>query len=140
MKSENEGVETFADVMKKVEDFKCEGLINADRVKYIMSDLTRRFEAAHKREVAELKKKCEEYERQPELMAETAKSALELLKAQDSKIAELRECLESACEIYVRQNGCTPGRKDDAICAHDDCDQDGCPIKRWRKALEGVPK
>lgn len=52
------------------------------------------------------------------------------------EIAELREFIESACEIYVRQNGCAPGRKDDAICAHDDCDQDGCPIKKWRKAIE----
>ena len=52
-----------------------------------------RLDAAHRREIAELKKKCEEYERQPELMAETANAALELLKSQDAKIAELRECL-----------------------------------------------
>lgn len=53
--------------------------------------LADRIEAAHKREVSELKNKCEEYERQSELTAETAKVALELLKTQESKIKELRK-------------------------------------------------
>ena len=60
-----------------------------------IDDLADRIDDAHGREVAELKKKCEEYERQPELMAETAAAALELLKAQESKIAELREYLKA---------------------------------------------
>lgn len=127
MESKNE---TIADIVKDVSGFECYGHISAERAKFIVSDLTRRFEAAHKREVAELKKKCEEYERQPELMADTAKAALELLKAQDSKIAELCECLKEACSLQLRCDSCKI-RKCDSICA----------MKlKWHKAMEGVQK
>ena len=54
MASLSEHVETFEDVLKKVEGFTCEGLINADRVKYIVSDMARRFKDAHDRDIAEL--------------------------------------------------------------------------------------
>ena len=76
--------------------------------------------------VAELQRKCEEYERQPELMAETAKAALELLKAQDSKISELRECLKEAFELIC-----------DMYCESENCD---CCVRnmKWSKALEGA--
>lgn len=54
MASLSEPVETFEDVLKKVEGFTCEGLINADRVKYIVSDMARRFKAAHELDVGRL--------------------------------------------------------------------------------------
>lgn len=95
----------------------------------IMSFTANRLEVAHKREIAELKKKCEEYERQPELMAETAASALELLKAQEAKIAKLRETLRQAiveychdCEAHI-----------DGKCASK---AGTCFVQEWRKAFE----
>lgn len=98
-----------------------------------------------RREVAELKNKCEEYERQPELMAETAKAALELPKAQESKIAELRECLQEA--INNECNYCRTVRSDGTYgkCEHlradGECDHlrdVKCIVHKWRKALEGA--
>ena len=59
------------------------------------------------KEIKELKKKIDEYERQPELMAETALEALRTLQEQDAEIAKLRECLkvaEDALEKYVNYN------------------------------------
>ena len=47
--------ETVADIVKEVSGFECYGHISAERAKFIVSDLTRRFEAAHKREVAGLR-------------------------------------------------------------------------------------
>ena len=56
----NEG-ETFSDVAKVVDDFKCAGYIHASRVLYIVKDIGKRFAAAHKREIDE--KDDEESER-----------------------------------------------------------------------------
>ena len=103
----------------------------------VATDVRNRIEASHGREVEELKKKCEEYERQPELMAETAKEALELLKAQDSKIAELRECLKEA----VNAKCAMCAYRDSELEAYYDngfkCDESDCEAFKWRKALEG---
>lgn len=99
----------------------------------LMSFTANRLEVAHKREIAELKKKCEEYERQPELMAETAASALELLKAQEAKIAKLRETLRQAVVEYCHScNHCTYA--DGAY----ECDekQGKCFVQEWRKVFE----
>ena len=59
------------------------------------------------KEIKELKKKIDEYERQPELMAETALEALRTLQEQDAEIAELRKRLkvtEDALEKCVNYN------------------------------------
>lgn len=98
-------------------------------VEDVVDHYAMRFRDAHAREVSELKNKCEEYERQPELMAETAKAALELLKKQESEIAELRACLREAIELHcINLNG---------DCLH--CIRCGvCSYLKWRKALEGA--
>ena len=98
--------------------------------------LADRILAAHKREIAaknavieNLKKKIDEYERQPELMAETAREALRTLKEQDAVIAELRECLKEA----VREK-CPFTRMS---CKHgEQCDYE-CGTEKWCKALKG---
>lgn len=102
MASENETV--VADIVKEMRIFKCRNLASGELENCVTTQhyFADRIEAAHRREIAELKNKCEEYERQPELMAETAKAALELLKAQESKIAELRECLKVAEDALVK--------------------------------------
>lgn len=93
-----------------------------------------RIEAAHMREVDELKNKCEEYERQPELMAETAKAALELLKTQESKIKELRECLRIIRDnllLYTIKSEDGKYVNNGAFLSEEFIDDE-----RWRKALE----
>ena len=54
------------------------------------------------KEIKELKKKIDEYERQPELMAETASEALQTLQEQDAEIAELRKRLKVADEALEK--------------------------------------
>lgn len=58
-----------------------------------------------------LKEQNEWYERQPELMGETAREALSLLKAQEAEITELRRRLDIAME-FERHQQCQ-------ICTHD---------------------
>lgn len=85
--------------------------------------------AAKDAEIAKLNAKCKEYERQPELMAETAREALRTLQEQDAEIAELRECLKEAVDLYrlhLEKSNCM--RRVSLSVS----------IDKWRKALEGV--
>lgn len=141
MASENE---TVADIVNEMRGIKggqhTNGGLSFERWRakcQFADDYADRIEAAHRSDVAELKRKCEEYERQPELMAETAKAALELLKAQDAKIAELRECLAEAVRERCEKM-CMPTAlitKNEII--RNFCDNK-CPYRKWRKALEGA--
>ena len=58
----------------------------------VIKDLVRNI-SAKDAEIENLKKKIDEYERQPELMAETAREALRTLQEQDAEIAELKDCI-----------------------------------------------
>lgn len=95
--------------------------------------------AAKDAEIENLKKKIDEYERQPELMAETAREALQTLQDQDAEITELRECLKQACEVAC--DGCClavwNNQKFVKCKKHSNWK---CPFgaERWRKALKGV--
>lgn len=114
--------ETVADIVKEVSGFECYGHISAERAKFIVSDLTRRFEAAHKREVDELK------------------TAYDRAVSADSHHAveneELRECLKQAVFSECRHlndqkcETCPARTRGKAFCS----------AERWRKALEGVQK
>ena len=79
-------------------------------------------------EIKELKKKIDEYERQPELMAETALEALRTLQEQDAEIAKLRECLKDAVDLYRLHL-----EKSNCMCRV----SLSVSIDKWRKALEG---
>ena len=94
----------------------------------VIKDLVRNL-SAKDAEIENLKKKIDEYERQPELMAETAREALRTLKEQDAEIAELRECLREAVreKCPFTRMSCKYGEQ---------CDYQ-CGTERWRKALEG---
>ena len=80
------------------------------------------------KEIKELKKKIDEYERQPELMAETALEALRTLQEQDAEIAKLRKCLKEAVDYC-----CSLCKSKGKACEFDGF----CAEQRWRKALEG---
>ena len=97
-----------------------------------------RIEAAHKREVAELRRqreeaftivnvveKCASIERQTEAMLKKNGVIAGLRK----EVAELRECLK---EAMANKLGTCRSRWPCALCSKN------CEVKRWRKALEGA--
>ena len=113
--------EKFADIVKEVSGFECSGTISADRVKYIVSNMSRRFEAAHRRDI-------ESYKR----LLQTSQAALEVELV---NVAELRECLRTIRDNLVLHTIKSADGKyvnKGAFLSEEFVDDE-----RWRTALEG---
>ena len=134
----NERQETIADVVAEMLEFAetDSQTIGRDVLRRRIQNFARRFEAAAKREVAELDRKAREvnlkYRAEKARHTDTYKDAR--IKAQDEEtatlkreVAELRECLKDAIREkcpFTRMN-----------CKHGEpCDYE-CGTVKWRNAL-----
>ena len=104
MSQETETVEQVCEKMKEPSIYK--GRFPASFFDGEFCAFAIRILAAHKREIAakdaeilSLKSKIDEYERQPELMADVAKKQLALIKRQDAKIASLKSLIKELADI-----------------------------------------
>ena len=138
MASDNE---TVADVVKRVRR-ECNSYplptASAEMLK-----LVREIEAAHRREVAELRRqreealtivndveKCASIERHTEAMLKKN----EVIAGLRREVAELRECLKEAIDLRCGRLKCEKG-----ACFYSESGKEHeCTAFKWRKALEGA--
>ena len=120
----NERQETIADVVAKMLEFAetDSQTIGRDVLRRRIQNFARRFEAAHQREVAELKSKMNDVVCENEALREACGTC-----GAKRYVAELRECLKEA----IREK-CPFTRMS---CNHGEmCDYE-CGTVKWRKAL-----
>lgn len=140
MATENE---TIADIVKEVSGFECYGHISAERAKFIVSDLARRFEAAHKREMNQLPCNAREAEcsslrigwvgeKEYCVVAKYPKDLQEKLGDYDYHRVTGPLDFDSA-KHWLDFNQRNRTREEDPIMLVRE-------VSKWRKALEGVSK
>ena len=127
MASENETVD---DIVKEKRDtadeaeLKGKNTFSFDLAKMLREEANR-IEAAHRREVAELKSKMNDVVCENEALREACGTCCAKLE-----VAELRECLkEAVTEVCNRLEKC--GFKEPCVFKT-------CYVQKWRKALKGA--
>ena len=94
--------------------------------------------AAKDAEILSLKSKIDEYERQPELMADVATKALALLKRQDAEIASLRALVKELADnaLLLKDEVCVGCPQKLSVCEVQKCSLVKCTDALVAKAME----
>ena len=118
--------ETIADIVAEMLEFADTDsqTIGRDVLRRRIQHFSRRFEAAHHREVAELKSKMNDVVCENEALRDACGTC-----GAKREVAELRECLrEAVTEVCNRLEKC--GFKEPCVFKT-------CYVQKWRKALQG---
>ena len=121
----NANQETIADIVSEMIEFAetDSQTIGRDVLRRRIQNFARRFEAASKREVAELKSKMNDVVCENEALREACGTCYA-----KREVAELRECLrEAVTEVCNRLEKC--GFKEPCVFKT-------CYVQKWRKALQ----
>ena len=125
--NDNETVEqAYEDIRKKIKKYKIDSAYEHIACMYTVfavEDMIDRIEAAHRREVAELKSKMNDVVCENEAMRDACGTC-----CAKREVAELRECLrEAVTEVCNRLEKC--GFKEPCVFKT-------CYVQEWRKALK----